>query len=196
MDQETETDQKIAASFACEDSDAPSMVAYRRLVDELMRLPEHPDRTFVLRFMHSARNATRRLVDLQRVQREERRILQRHILIAGAPPVLGTLADAAAEVRLLDRLTTEQMREEWDRLSSSVVSNWLSVLVARARAAGDMLEQPESFRQVFARLPAYTKTRPTGWINGLQVRHTPTHASWREDALVAWTWVSSFMEGG
>jgi hypothetical protein len=117
--------------------------------------------------------------------------------IVGPPRNLQTSVDAIEEAEALDAVATDPRRQLWTRLPKTTQQIWLSMLVARTRALRDhpstTPQVTELVKVVIARYPAWAKTYTPGHVNGLQVKHAPSHGSWAQDARDHWEALSDLL---
>ena len=100
------------------------------------------------------------------------------------------MIDIVDEVDVLEQVTTPERRAQWAIMSKPMQRAWLSLLVARTRSVKDAtINNPglrERIKVIILHFPAYAKTNHPGYVNGLQVSHSPEGPSWRHDALQFW----------
>lgn len=93
------------------------------------------------------------------------------------------------DVEALDLISGSEHIALWPRLPREVQQVWLSMLVARTRAHRERaggVELQARIKTVISRYPGWAKEYTPGHVNGLQVRHAPTGASWADDARALW----------
>lgn len=86
----------------------------------------------------------------------------------------------------LDEISSVSSQRLWWQLERDQQRFWVSLLVARERALRIRIEHlssaKEKLRSVMYRFPGFTREARPGWVNGMRVEHTPSGASWYEDA--------------
>lgn len=175
----------IVSHFACDrvpERDRPALEAYRALAELVDALRDHPEKDFALRELLNSRNAVARLLQAQHGIELEQSAM-RHLLGLLPPPrPLRDRDDAEEELSRIDEVSDPAQMPIWNSLTANVTCSFLTMLVARARAVAEITTQTDRWKSIFSRFPAYAKSRPTGWINGLMVAHGPKTGTWTEDA--------------
>ena len=93
------------------------------------------------------------------------------------------------ELDALDEVATPEHQAAWVRFPIEVQKHWLSHLVARTRTMRDhpssqgVMERLKKTRAVY---PQWAREYVPGHINGLQLKHTPIHGTWANDADDHW----------
>jgi hypothetical protein len=109
----------------------------------------------------------------------------------GPPRVLDTTVDVIEETEALDAVGMPARQAQWARLPRNAQQAWLSVLVARTRALKELPPASDStkakVKEIIGRYPPWAKEHSPGHVNGMQVKHSPMHGSWVEDARASWT---------
>jgi hypothetical protein len=116
----------------------------------------------------------------------------------GEPRELSSMVAIIDEVDALELITSDERRAHWPQLSKPMQRVWLAMLVARTRAVKDAtMGNPgvrEQLKRIILHYPVFAKTHQPGYVNGLQVVHSPEHgSSWREDAAHFWAQLKVFL---
>jgi hypothetical protein len=128
----------------------------------------------------------------------QRATLQSLVNAMGELRDLSTMVSIIDEVDALELITSDERRAHWPQLSKPVQRVWLAALVARTRAVKDAtMGNPgvrEQLKRIILHYPVFAKTHQPGYVNGLQVVHSPEHgSSWRDDAAHFWAQLKAFL---
>lgn len=103
------------------------------------------------------------------------------------------------ELAALDACGREPIIGKWALLPREVQQTWLGMIVARTRAAKDLMglstSQRALVKTIISRYPPWALEHHPGHVNGLQLQHRPLLGSWTEDARHLWSQLDAMSSG-